>query len=268
MPAAVEEKFGSPRLGTESAESYWIITGTNDELVAKTSFLAFLPTAIDGLPFQNAHVEQIAPLVWDGTANYGKAQQSEPPQTGDSVFNFDTSGGTQHITQSLANVGNHAPAGVTAPDYKGAIGATHDGVEGVDITVPVYTFSETHYLAPAAVTPGYKATLYFLTGKVNNSGFKGTAAGECLFLGATGTRRGTDVDDDWEINFRFAASPNRTGIVIGTITGINKKGWEYLWVRYEDIEDNDAKVLVKRPASVHIERVYESGDFSALGIGT
>jgi len=39
------------------------------------------------------------------------------------------------------------PPGKTAPDFKGAIGVTHDNVEGVDIAVPVYSFSETHYLA-------------------------------------------------------------------------------------------------------------------------
>lgn len=267
MPPLVEEKFGSPRLGTDSAESYWIITGTDDEFGAKASLLFQLPTSLDGIPLQNAQVEQIAPLIWEGTANYG-LQQQQPPQAGQSVFNFDTSGGTQHISQALQNIANHAPSGETAPDYKGAIGVTFDSVEGVDITVPVYTFSETHYLAASAVDNAYKATLYFLTGKVNSGGFKGTAAGECLFLGATGTRRGTSSEDDWEINYRFAASPNRSGITIGTITGINKKGWEYLWVRYEDVEDTAAKVLVKRPASVHVERVYESGDFSALGIGT
>ena len=35
-------------------------------------------------------------------------------------------------------------------------------------------------------------------------GSVGLAAGECLFLGASGSKRG---EDDWEIAFRFAASP-------------------------------------------------------------
>ena len=64
------------------------------------------------------------------------------------------------------------------------------------------------------------------------------------------------------------ASPNRTGITVGDITGIAKKGWEYLWVRYEDAEDSTAKTLVKRPVAAYVEKVYESGDFAALGIGT
>ena len=74
------------------------------------------------------------------------------------------------------------------------------------------------------------------------AGFSRLAAGECLFLGASGSKPGAD---DWEITFRFAASPNRTGITVGDIAGISKKGWEYLWVRCADAEDSTAKALVK-----------------------
>jgi hypothetical protein len=35
-----------------------------------------------------------------------------------------------------------------------------------------------------------------------------------------------------------------------------------------DIDDTAAKKLVKRPTSVHIERVYDAGDFTLLGIGS
>ena len=175
------------------------------------------------------------------------------------------SGGTQHITQSLQTVGSYAPPGKQAPDFKGAIGVTHDSVEGVDITIPVYNFSETHYIATAAVTGAYKAALFNLTGKVNDGAFRGFAIGEVLFLGASGSKRG---EDDWEITFRFAASPNVTGLTIGDITGIDKKGWEYMWVRYADAEDAAAKAIVKKPVAVYVEKVYETGDFAGLGIGT
>ena len=92
------------------------------------------------------------------------------------------------------------------------------------------------------------------------------AAGECLFLGASGSQRG--IGEDWELSFRFAGSPNASNLSVGPITGITKLGWEYMWIRYEDVEDFDAAQLVKRPTSVHIEQVYEYADFSWLGIGT
>jgi hypothetical protein len=113
--------------------------------------------------------------------------------------------------------------------------------------------------------------LYALTGKVNSTGFWITirgdryqfAAGECLFLGASADE--STASDFVDITYRFAASPNRTGITVGDITGISKKGWEYLWVRYADAEDATAKAIVKKPVAAYVEKVYEVGDFSAIG---
>ena len=48
------------------------------------------------------------------------------------VLGLQAGGGTQHITQSIATIQKYAPPGKTAPDFKGAIGVTHDSVEGVD----------------------------------------------------------------------------------------------------------------------------------------
>ncbi len=114
------------------------------------------------------------------------------------------------------------------------------------------------------VTQAYKLSLFQLTGKVNSAGFKGFARGEVLFLGASGSKRGFD---DWEITFRFAASPNATNLTIGGISGISKEGWQYLWIRYEDEEDISAKTLIKRPSAIYIEQVYNYGDFALMGIG-
>jgi len=122
-------------------------------------------------------------------------------------------------------VQSRAASGTTAPDFGGAMwggGVTADGVEGVDITVPVYQFSETHYRTDAQVTGAYKGAIFTCTGKTNAGAFKSFAAGEVLFLGATGSKRGDGPDDDWEITFRFAppASPNQVGLSVGSITGI------------------------------------------------
>jgi hypothetical protein len=264
MSIAVYEKWES-RETTEgenpSVDLIFIVRGTHSDLAAKAALAAAAPVFYDGRVRQSLHIERVAEDIWEGSVRYGNLQ---PPETGDSSYQFDTGGGTQHITQSLQTVGCYAPPGQTAPDFQGAIGATHDNVEGVDITVPVYNFAETHYLPVAAVTPGYKATLFFLTGKVNSGPFHGFQTGEVLFLGASGSKRG---QDDWEITFRFAASPNVTGLVVGSIGGINKKGWEYLWVRYADAEDMASGTLVKRPIAAYVEQVYQYGDFSNLGIG-
>ncbi len=269
MPVEVLEKFESRQVTTgnnPSVELRYTIRGTNDDVEARSNLVATAPSFYDPygggwffLPRDTITVQPVGDLLWEGIVRYGTI-----PPTNESVFSFDTGGGTQHITQSRQTVESYAPSGQTAPDFKGAIGVTNDSVEGVDITVPVYQFSETHYLPDETVTPAYRYVLFQLTGKVNSAAFKGFGQGEVLFLGATGSKRGTG---DWEVSYRFAASASVNNLTIGEITGIDKKGWEYLWVRYADADDDTAKALVKKPIAVYIEQVYADGDFSLLGIG-
>lgn len=253
-----------------SVTCHYTLDGTADDTEAKALLLSSTPTSYQGLvrdacTLEPVSVDTVADTgKWDCRVRYVSPERKDP-EVGESSFSFDTGGGNQHITQSISTVNGYAPPGKTAPNFKGAIGVTHDNVEGVDITVPVYAFSETHYLNDATVTASYKGKLFQLTGKVNNAAFKGTAAGECLFLGASGSKRGAD---DWEITFRFAASPNKTNITVGDITVPAKKGWDYLWVRYADADDAGSDTLVKQPVAAYVEKVYEEGDFAELGIGT
>ena len=255
------ERFDSKE-ATESKDSpthdlVYMIMNTEQYAVAKNLMASAVPDKVGDLFLDDYHIVHLGNGVWEGTAHYVKWKS-------ESQYSFDTGGGTQHVTQSIANVGKYAATGFTAPDFMGAIGVTDDRVEGTDITVPVFNFTETHYIEKALVTGTYKLALFNLTGKVNGSGFKGFAKGEVLFLGASGSKRGLD---DWEITFRFAASPNVVGLSLGSITGISKEGWQYLWVRFIDDEDPTAKALIKRPVSAYVEQVYSYGDFSNLGIG-
>lgn len=271
MPVTVEEKFGRV-LSDASAELTFLVRGTDSDVTARQELLDAAPTTHNGLDRDDTEVEEIANQLWLGVVRYAAAEEdggTTPPVVGESSFSFETRGGTQHITQSLQTVASYASSDLPGvPDFGGAIGVTADGVEGVDITVPVYTFTETHFFSPSSVSTGYRSNLFALTGTVNESGFKGLAAGECLFLGAAGSRRGTSADDLWEITFAFAGSPNVTGLSVGSITGIAKRGWEYLWVRYQEVEDASARLLVRKPVAAYVERVYREGSFSLLGIGT
>jgi hypothetical protein len=261
MPITIDEKALSREstVGPNSTiELLYTIQGTDDDAVVRALLEATSPIVYDGLVRDTYTTTPLGGGLWDGAVRYAlHGSQSQ--------YTFDTGGGTQHITQSIQTIASYAPPGETSPDFQGAIGVSQENVEGIDITVPVYQFTETHYFDDALVTTAYKATLFFLTGKTNNAIFKGFAIGEVLFLGASGAKRG---DEKWEITFRFAASPNVTGLTVGAITGIAKRGWEYLWVRYADVEDTFAFCLVKQPIAAYVEQVYFPGDFSGLGIGT
>jgi hypothetical protein len=258
--AIIIEKFDSREatvgIDSPSVDLQFMVLGTELDAEVRALVQATLPLAYGNLVFQNYHIAHQGGGVWEVTARYGKL---EPKEAGASSYSFDTGGGNQKITQSLETVGSY---GDDPPDFQGAIGVSTDSVEGTDITIPVFNFTETHYVPVALLTGAYKTTLFYLTGRVNHAPFKGFARGEVLFLGASGSQRGTE---DWEIAFKFAASPNATDLTVGDITGIEKKGWEYLWVRYADAEDEET--LIKQPVAAYVERVYEYGNFALLGIG-
>lgn len=247
------------------AEIAYVVLGAADEAEVRAVSQAGIPAAYQGLPRSSITLdERLNATTWKVRATFEPAEsgQVENPQP---VFSFDTGGGTQHITQSLQTVGIYGPQASAL--LGGAIGFDGQNVAGVDITVPVYQFSEAHVFSPVFVTPAYPVALMGLTGAVNNAPFRGFSAGEVLFLGASGSRRGVGIDDPWEIAFKFAASPNRTGLTIGAINGIQKRGWDYLWVQYGEDIDGAAKALIKKPVAVYVEQVYPFGNFAELGIG-
>ena len=264
------EKVESRQWSGGSVTLHYVLTGTSSDITAKTMLLAYTASTYDGL-VRDSNVT-LEPVWVDENAGDGEwaceVRYSPAPllasQMAEPSYSFDTTGGTKHITQALATA-KHAPAGKTAPDFKGAINVTKDAVEGVDIVWPVFAWSETHYIEDRQVTDPYKRTLFDLTGRINNALFRGCKQGECLFLGARGAERG---GEPWEMNFSFAAKPNRENISLGDIAPFAAWGWHYVWVRYEDKDDTAAKVLVKTPLAAYVAAVYELGDFSALGIGT
>jgi len=273
MAISFSEKYDSRTITTgsdgaaESAEFLYTLRGVSSEGDARVLATNSTPATYGVLSRRQIEVKPVHidttnadACIWDVTVQYGAKDE---PETGDEpTFSFDTTGGTQHITQSRQTISRTAASG-TAPNFQGAIGVTSNGVEGVDITVPVYAFTYTYYLEPAQVTQSFRLQIFALTGKVNSGTFRGFAAGEVLFLGATGSiRRG----EKWEITFRFAASQNHTNINVGGITVPSKKGWEYLWVKYTEQEDTAAQTLVQQPIAAYVERVYDEASFAPLEI--
>ena len=215
-------------------------------------------------------VERINDTTWKVKAIYevdedGGGDDDSTDDEDTTMFAFDTGGGTKHLNQSLKTDGKYPN---DAPDFGGAIGVDNEGnVNGVDVTMPVLNFTETHTLNGGRVTTSYKKTLAALTGTVNKSGFRGFSAGEVLFLGASGTKRGKKNDSPWEITFRFAVSPNQSSLQVGKLKVSNKRGWDYLWVRYADKVAENKKNVIKEPVAAYVEQVYPEGDFGNLGLG-
>ncbi len=246
----------------------YAVLGSLDDAAAEAEFLLAIPASYSGLPLQETTLDPVGTIgggfLWDATATYGRPESEDPEAP---TVTFETGGGTQHIQQSIQTVGTYPLSSRTAQNYHGAIGVTKDSVEGVDIVVPNFQWSEEYTFAAAAVTAGYIETLENTTGKTNADAFRNRAIGEVLFMGASGNKSDAST---WKISFKFAASKNVSGVSIGGISGVAKGGWEYLWASYEDFKDELAvpPKLVKWPIAVYVEQVYHSASFSALGIGS
>jgi hypothetical protein len=218
-------------------------------------------------------VDYLGDDAWHVEINYEKAgADDDQPNPLRRSRSFDTSGGTEHKTQAYS-VGQGATLDFeyrypsSATNMSGAIGVDDNGVQGVDVVVPALTWTETYDVPSTYVTSNYIRGVAGLTGTVNNAAFRQFEAGEVLFLGASGSQEWDQEKGDgpWSLSFKFSAQQNRTGITIGSINGIQKKGWHYLWVRYEPSVNSGS--LLQQPKAVYVSKVYQDGDFSGLGIG-
>lgn len=248
----------------------YAIKDAPDEAAALNALVAEAPANVGALLLDDTsyNVEPLGRDLWIGTVDYKTLPKRKPPQPGEAALvSFSTRGATQKITQGIARVADYPGSGVSvAPNFGAAINVTDDTVEGVEIVIPNLGFELRVVMDEEDVDNTYIGKLYELTGKVNDDNFRGLSAGECLFLGAQGdNQRG---DGKFDLSFAFACSKNISGATVGGITGVTKKGWDYIWFRYTKQVDGTAnpKVPVMRATSAHVVQVYQSADFDELGL--
>jgi hypothetical protein len=252
----------------------------NQEITANALFWDYPGAGDQRLQAENYSIEYLGDDAWHVEVSYVKEGAADDPNEPDPLRrsrSFDTGGGTSHITQvagSPAETRYPSSGPNAATDQKGAIGVDESGVQGVDIVIPALTWTETYDVPSVYVSSAYIVSLSKVTGTVNNAAFRGFPAGEVLFLGASGSQEWDERKGDgpWTLSYKFVQSPNAgpqqtiPALTIGSISGIQKKGHEYLWIRYEDNVSNNS--LVKEPKFVYVNKVYRETNFSDLGIGT
>jgi hypothetical protein len=237
--------------------------GSNDAAYVRAYALAATPTVVSlvgGTAYrQDVAVDPVGFEQWKVTVPYAKKQH----ETGEYTLTFDTSGGTVHISASKATIAKYPTA--TAPDCKQLIGVNGDQVDGVDVIMPALKMTVNFRHPAAFITLAQIKYLASITGMVNSATFLTFAAGEVLFLGAAGSE-GSEAET--EVTYQFAMSSNATGLTIGDVTAIAKKGHDLAWIKYKDAVDapGSTALPVKQPEFVYVERVYDTVDL-ALGLG-
>jgi hypothetical protein len=231
-----------------------------------TSFALVSTAALVATPYgvlyrNDVRMRRAAYNQWMVEVPYGTRQS----EVGEWTWDFDTTGGTVHITQAREEVARY-PAD-TAPDQQGVIAVDGDEVRGAEIVIPAMKINVTYRHPLGIVTLAFAKALSEITGTVNSTPFLSYSPGQVLFLGARGSD-GTSADAS--VSYQFAMAKNETGVTIGSVGGIAKKAWDVAWVRYRDTvtvadgEDRPTRI----PQYVYVDRVYEEIDMAAaLGFG-
>ncbi len=203
------------------ADIIWKVSGATDPDTAEDDVEAAVESVMlakyRGLFYQWYKYDAKGNGKYDVTVHYGAKNLKG------SLFQFDTSGGTQkrllsYFTKSYAASGTPTPTN--------AINVGQDKVpKGVDVEVPKFCFTITKIFDTPLPTALVQA-LYSLERTPVNSlpitvNIQGTVltfqAGELLYQGGTGGLRETD----WEVVMKFSAEANIAGGSAVSITGVS-----------------------------------------------
>ncbi len=255
--------------GSRSITRPWFVRGATSEAEAIAAVATEAPSIVDGLPLTHVSVDERVKDGYECEANYRSVKPPEPPATNSSQFNFEIATAPTRIVVPLSAQTVYPSAGLPAPadSDRWLIGQQGDGSppEGVEVFEPNASFSETHWLPAASMTETYLRTILRIVGKISNASFRGWDAEEVLCTGVSGTKRGAD---DWEVSFRFGVKEHQSGMTVAGISGIDKKGWQFLWPRYELKMDGDAFILSNVVEYIVVADVFRTAAFSGLGIGS
>ena len=248
------------------------VIGVRDPVVADHLLTQFSDPVIFGNLYRTASsIERVSTRGYEGVVEYEYRNLDEY------TFAFDTTGGTQHVTQSYRTVGRYAPEGKTPPNHHGTIGVNDGNIAGCDVIVPTLSFSMSR-TKTGILDIEFIKFLSRMTGRINSFPFLTFAPGEVLFEGASGSQKFTESDNpQFDLTYKFRVSPNEENLIVGqegeeenessengVITVGYKRGWDYFWVQYTETEDEEANVISKQPIAAFVERVYKNDDLNLL----
>jgi|694.fasta_scaffold148726_2 hypothetical protein len=278
MAVIVREKQPGPRwtIGNNGTLSipYWVkyTPGSDDVADITDAVSAAAPLTVGAYVLKAIDFDPIAPDQIDATARYELASGSvtdpeEPPdpELTPPEFSLEISLATARITNSRQVISSGEADDETIPTNGTLLGVQADGtIEGIEIPQAQSTFSEVWYWPTNLLTNSYRMTLEALAGTVNFGGaFRSRAAGSVMFAGATLTTVANGVTP---IRYHFQYSPPLVSFSVGDLTGINKAGWDYIeWFHKDEIASDKLK---RKLIGYRIHRVFASGNFASLGIGT
>lgn len=287
MTILVVPADGGQQYDGSAVSDKYFVTGTTDIYAAYAALQAEVPSTSGSLVRDSIKLKSLTCEHWEADIEYVDAgstggQYPDPslsPDIGELDWDYDTMGGTQHITQGLAPTAIFSVPGHNPKEFQRAIDVSRTGrgqwnVKGTDIVVPKGEVTVTTSFAPDEVNLEWRRALKKLVGKTNNVPWKVWDKGEMKFLGM---RIKTRHREKTACTFSFLESENITAADNITIGGLNNAGGvgasppiemtghQFLWV-YSEQDESEGQVLMK-PKQACVETVCREGDFSILKLG-
>lgn len=271
------------------------IFGTDSAATAYSSIMSYLETNyyssyLDGIgtfdiPLSNVRLEKVEhTLVYNAECSFEFPDDETDsdindssytyPDVEDNDYQFSVSGGTSHVSHSIATLYAVPASGYAVRNFNGGIGANEDGgFDGCDIITPRAAFSITVSRAKSFLTSAMRIAYANVIGHINSTTFDSYAPGEVIFRGFStrvvwfsynDSNGNTYKDWYWRIQYSFEAAPTMTYVLNGTT--ITKRGWDYMWRLVEKTENLTTNQLDSVVRQINVEQVYPAGDFSVLGL--
>lgn len=186
------------------------------------------------------------------------------PEVGKYTVSIDTGGGTFTQTQAYRTL-SFAPEDETAPDFKNSIDVQDGVINGAERIIPALRINVRAKIHRDFISSpfAYSLLLASLTGTTNKNAFDGAEPESILFAGASGEVVATDP----MLSFAFIYSPNVTGLKVGDIEGITKKGHDVLWFNYRSFTDPVSRLSVQIPRAAYSSQLYLPAEFEKMKIG-
>jgi hypothetical protein len=281
LPVTFAEKAASRQLKAttdgQQLTRVFLVHGTDDPAAAKDigpkvgDLDDVLPTFIceDRTAVWFASGGEVANIV-QITCTYSNA--GAPPSGGsgqEPTFSYDFGAESEHVDRALAQV----HYGGTPERVGDLINVTDEEVQGTEINAPILDLVEEHIFSEAEFSPSMRRALRDHMQKTNSAAWREFAIGEALFVGASARKQ----SKRWYVTFQFRIRRNEESLAftvyskrgIAQPQSVVKLGWQYLWVESIRLPGaaDPTKIRIV-PHAVHVATVYDSVDFSLLGIGS
>lgn len=206
------------------------------------------------------------------SAIYGPPEEGSPLGTGsfgDATFDFNYQAPSVHLDYAIATrqkaSDDFFPL-TDGPEFDDAIIVRYENGrpihEGIDTPAGNTTHTFGISVPSGAITSAYQNTVLGLMGAVNSSTFKGAAAGTVRFVQCQSQTSGGKTRISWGFQF----SPNRTGLTIAGISGIDIGGHEIYWGLDMTTQDPESKHLRIQTAVVYVQQIFPLYDLNLLGL--